>query len=379
MFFPANLNLTGIPESRAGKLYEKWQAMTDGQRMAIQVVDAGRKAWRNHAHSTLCQEALKYRENGARLDANETMFFDRFLERISTIIREEKHPTLMAKDVIPQSRDGIALGQKILTKLGFRAVGKSGIMETGLEEMPYVELFGTDQSIRIITLTDAFFFSMLQQASEAIATSNFGVNVNTQERKLRQATRIILTDEDEILSYGKSELQIFGALTLDAAPNTVEEFSVINGDWDATGTTADDIIADVEEMRVKIKIDSNRTLMMTELWLPTKAWGGLNRRLGDTNSSTLSYLQATYPKIKFAEWDRCDEVPGADPPTRAMAMARDVDVLEYHSGPGIEMAPLHHSHPTMWTQQLMLPVGGVSTSNPQGIKYIKNTVAVPAP
>lgn len=371
--YPMNLDLSGIPEAVAGKMHEKWAAMTDGQRLAIQVVSEGRKAWFIHAKNSLISEAMKYRVDGGRLDSNETMFFHRFLERISTIIREQKFANLMAKDVIPQSPDGIALGQKYLTKLGFFEVGEAGLIETGLEEVPYVEIMGKEQSVRVTVVTSAFFISTLQQAAEAVASGNFGINVNIQERKLRAANRVINTREDVLLSYGDATLGIFGALTLDASPNNVETMTVTNGSWDDSGTTADDIVSDVEEIRVKIETDSNNTLMMTDLWLPTKAWGGLHRRLGDTDKSILSYLQNTYPEIRFGKWWRCDAVPGAA--NRSIAFVRDPDVLEYHSGPGIEMAPMHHTKPTSWTQQMMKPVGGVSTSAPNGIVYPTNLVA----
>jgi len=376
MYFPQNIDTTGLPDNIASEAMKSWMTKTDGQRRAIHAVAEGRKAWKRRGINALMAEARLSLEPNARLDAQAPIFFERFLERISTIIREEKFPRMIAKTFFQMTDTPPVLGQKFATTLGFREVGEAGLIETGIEEMSYVEIHGSEQSVRIVALQSAFIFSMLQQAAQALAMGNFGININVQERKSRAATRKIEHRDDYLISYGDSALGIYGALTLDTAPNSVTEFSVTNGSWDQAGTTADQIIADIEEIRNKVSTDSNECWEVTDILLPTKAYSGLFRQIGSSGKSIMQYLKETYQDedmLNFRQWWRCDKVPGHT--NRSMAFANNRDVIEYHSGPGIEMAPLHHSHPTAWTQQLMKPCGGVSTSNPKGIVYIDNLVA----
>lgn len=376
MYFIEDIDVTGLPDAIASEAAKAWMAKTDGQRRAIKAVADGRKAWKRHGVNALLAEARLSLESNTRLDAQAPIFFERFLERLSTVIREERFPRMIAKTFFQMTDTPPVLGQKFATTLGFTEVGEAGLIETGIEEMSYVEIHGSEQSVRIVALQSAFIFSMLQQAAQALAMGNFGININIQERKSRAATRTIEHRDDYLISYGDAALGIYGALTLDDAPNSVTEFSVTKGSWDLSSTTADDIIADIEEIRNKVSTDSNECWDVTDIILPTKAHSGLFRQIGTSGKSIMQYLEETYDDdnlVKFRQWWRCDKTPGHA--NRAMAFANDRDVIEFHSGPGIEMAPLHHSHPTAWTQQLMKPCGGVSTSNPKGIVYIDNLVS----
>ncbi len=376
MDFPQNIDTTGLPDAIASEAVKSWMAKTDGQKRSIQAVAEGRKAWKRHGINALLGEARLSLEPNTRIDAQAPIFFERFLERISTVIREEHFPRMIAKTFFQMTDTPPVLGQKFATTLGFRQVGEAGLIETGIEEMSYVEIHSSEQSVRIVALQSAFIFSMLQQAAQALAMGNFGVNIDFQERKTRAATRAIEHRDDYLISYGDSTLGIYGALTLDSAPNNVNEFAVDNGSWDQSSTTADDIIADIEEIRNKVSTDSNECWAVTDIVLPRKAYSGLFRQIGTSGKSIMQYIKETYSgedQLNFRQWWRCDYVPGHA--NRTMAFANDRDVIEYHSGPGIEMAPLHHSHPTAWTQQLMKPCGGVSTSNPKGIVYVSNLVA----
>lgn len=149
------------------------------------------------------------------------------------------------------------------------------------------------------------------------------------------------------------------------------------GDWDGTGTTEDQILADVNEGILGIATDTLYTSVAdTLLMSPAKLNSLATRRLGDTSLTVLEFLRKnnTYTAMTGQPLTirgvRGLETAGAGVTQRMIAYRRDPQVLKLHIPMPHRFLPVYQDGPLHWVVPGVFRLGGLDIRRPKEVRYI---------
>ena len=153
--------------------------------------------------------------------------------------------------------------------------------------------------------------------------------------------------------------------------------SATYGDWDGTGTTEDQILADVNAGILGIATDTLYTSVANTLLLPPAKLNSIaTRRLGDTNMTVLEFLRRnnTYTAMTGQPLDirtlRGLETAGAGDTQRMIAYRRDQQVLKAHIPMPHRFLPVYQDGPLHWVVPGVFRLGGLDIRRPKEVRYI---------
>jgi len=151
--------------------------------------------------------------------------------------------------------------------------------------------------------------------------------------------------------------------------------SALNGDWDGA-STADEILADVNEAILDTAMDTKYTGVADTLLLP---FAKLNRlatlRLGDTTMTVLNFLREnnTYTAMTGKELVirgvRGLETAGSGSTNRMVAYRRDPSVLKLHIPMPHRFLPAHQKTPLYFEVPGVFRLGGLDIRLPKEVRY----------
>lgn len=149
------------------------------------------------------------------------------------------------------------------------------------------------------------------------------------------------------------------------------------GDWDGTGTTEDQILADVNEGILGIATDTLYTSVAdTLLMSPAKLNSLATRRLGDTSLTVLEFLRKnnTYTAMTGQPLTirgvRGLETAGAGVTQRMIAYRRDPQVLKLHIPMPHRFLPVYQDGPLHWVVPGVFRLGGLDIRRPKEVRYV---------
>lgn len=149
------------------------------------------------------------------------------------------------------------------------------------------------------------------------------------------------------------------------------------GDWDGTGTTEDEILADVNAGILGIATDTLYTSVANTILLPPAKLNSLaTRRLGDTTMTVLEFLRRnnTYTAMTSQPLEirtlRGLETAGAGQTQRMIAYRRDPQVLKAHIPMPHRFLPVYQDGPLHWVVPGVFRLGGLDIRRPKEVRYI---------
>jgi hypothetical protein len=244
-----------------------------------------------------------------RLDANESVFFERQLKYAKRRSYDVLYADLGAREWLPISTDN-AEWAKTITYEQYDNRGAAAWIASYADDLPRCDVVAKEFSVPARPFGESYGWNIDEiQASNAL-------NKNLNTRKAESAASAFRQFENDVAWFaqgGKADAGVTGLLynaniTISNAPT---------GTWSTA--TPDQIIADVNfainNVRVLTKNveKPNRCLMGIDAFTQIST-----QRLTDTNVTILSFLRENHPGVKFGALNELDDVsPKPSTPTVA--------------------------------------------------------------
>jgi len=267
----------------------------------------------------------------AHMDAAETVFFARELERIKAASYDIKYPALMARQFIPVSNEAPS-GTETITYRQYDRVGRAKAIAQGATDLPRVDVKGLEFTRPVRWYGDSYGWNLVEIRQSQLTGRSL------DSRKASAARRAWEEVIDDVACFGDADVGIATGFFND--PN-VTPVAPSAGAW--LTATADDIIKDVATLY-------GNTLTATEgiekpdtLVLPDTVYHVVATKPRSTNSDTtvLRFLLDNFPYLKAIEpWYRATTA-GAAGVTRAVLYKRSADYLQQEIPNEFEQLPVY--------------------------------------
>lgn len=240
-----------------------------------------------------------------RLDANESVFFNRQLEHVKTTTYDTKFKNLKALTIVPVNTTA-SNGDDIITWRSFTAVGVAKMVADYATDFPRVDVYGVEQTVKVKPLGDSFAYSIKE-----IRRSQRAGGIPLDVRRANAARRAIEDLQDRIALFGDTATGLKGFLNYAG----VTTYTVIA---DGTGSsklwankTPDQIVRDIQGFVDAIMIPTKGREVPDLLLLPLAKYNYIaNTRMGTVSDITImQYILKNNPYIKRIDW--LNELAGA--------------------------------------------------------------------
>jgi hypothetical protein len=259
------------------------------------------------------------------LDANENAFFERELETVAAETYDVLYPDLMARQILPSGSFDCDPGSELYTWRSFDKVGQAAHIANFGDDLPQVNIFGTENSTRIHPYGDGFNYTV----QELKAAAKVG---RPLDRDRAKAAREIFEQKIErIGALGDTTNGLYGLIN-QTSPVT---YTVANNNAGTSklwiNKTASEISRDIGGICSAIISGSKGVEKPDTLVIPTAQHADIStRQLNDVNGETvLSFVLRSNPWIKsIVPWDYCVGA-GAAATDRMVAFKKDPKKLKF--------------------------------------------------
>ena len=212
-----------------------------------------------------------------RLDANETVFFERQLESIDERLYEVKKKELVYREFIPVN-SSVAAGANSYTYRQFDKVGMAKVISNFADDLPRADIFGSEFISPIKTLGTSFGYNTQELRAAAMA------NTPLDGMKADAARRSIREKESNMAWNGDDDSNLPGFLNNANIP--IVATSTGTGGFTWALKTPDEIILDVNILVTKIREDSKGAFEGDTLLLPINQYNIIAGTPRSTTSDT---------------------------------------------------------------------------------------------
>ncbi len=292
----------------------------------------------------------------AQLDAVNTLVVARQLEQVSRRVLEIQYPEFQAAQLVPVNNEMSETAEFFTYRVwdGQTIAKLVGNYDT---QYPLVNVDVREHTTKAFKVGNAYMYSYddLQKANAA------GVALST--RLADQARRGHMIAREDVTANGQPEIGVPG---LSNHPNVPVVALPSGGDWTNPGTTALEILADLNYMVTQMMLNTNEILAPNTLLLPI-AMGRLlavKYLSGDANNASnitvLDAFRAQNPGIEVRTWNKLTN--------QVILYKRDPSVLEFIQQTDFQQFPAEYRALT-WTIACRSAMGGVVVYQPLGIEY----------
>lgn len=231
---------------------------------------------------------------GMHFDSAEdaSVFFARELDFVKAQSYDVEYPEFTALKLFPMSSE-VDPGAETVTYYSYDKVGLAKIISNYATDLPRADVKGKPTTAIIKSIGDSFGYSIQEMRASRMA----GKSLDT--RKAEAARYQIDYLNNKIAWNGDAETGLRGVLSTD---NDIPLYTLANGASGKTtwaSKTADEIIADVSGMLKQMARTTKKVEKPDTLALPAEAYLELqSKRIDNTASNVLSYIQANLPDIK---------------------------------------------------------------------------------
>lgn len=257
------------------------------------------------------------------LDANESIFFKRQLEFIKAGTYDVKYRQLKGLSLFPISMEAGPAATEI-TWRSWNKVGMAKMIADYASDFPRVDIYGTEQSIKIKGMGASYGYSIEEIRRAQMA------GVPLESKRASMVREVIERKHDSIIWSGDTETGLKGFI---AYPG-ITEYTVPNGaggtqPW--TNKTSDEILLDLNGIVNGIITATNGVEQPDTMLLPLSRYQYIaQKRLStDSEKTVLKYFLENSPYIKRIEWVVELETAGAGATKRMMVYKNDPMHLEY--------------------------------------------------
>ena len=236
----------------------------------------------------------------SNLDAAQSVFFLRELEQVKTATYDVLYPILKARGLVPADPQQPPTGAEIITFRTFDRVGMAKVLASYAQDLPRVDIFGTEQTSLIRGLGAAFGYSLQDVRAAAM------MNKPLASDKASAARETIEEKIDDIIANGDSTYNLPGFLNNASVPQA--SVATVSGatTWaDKLALDPDLVVDDVTDaIADMVELTKGREQPDTCL-MPIGQYRRLSStRLIDRDFTVLEYLQKANPDITFDSWYR---------------------------------------------------------------------------
>jgi hypothetical protein len=285
---------------------------------------------------------------------------------VETAVNETVYPDIQYPGLIPVDTSAHPFAQTV-TYYSSDKFGKAGWINGNAADIP---LAGTEL---------AEFKAPVHTAAIGYGWGWEEVNVamklgrNLQNDDAMAARRAYEEMVDGVMLRGSAEKNFKGLIDYPG----ITAAGATYGDWDGTGTTEDQILADVNAGILGIATDTLYTSVANTVLLPPAKLNSIaTRRLGDTTMTVLEFLRKnnTYTAMTGQPLDiralRGLETAGSGTTQRIIAYRKDPQVLKAHVPMPHRFLPVYQDGPLHWVVPGVFRLGGLDIRRPKEVRYI---------
>jgi len=268
-----------------------------------------------------------------RLDASETVFFQRELEAVKSKTYDVKYPELKCRRLIPVSFDAGAGAESIVYQQ-YDQVGMAKIISAYGSDLPRADIVGKEFVAKIKSLGCSYGYNIQEIRNANMAGKPL------QSRKAAAAKRAILQKENNIAYFGDASTGLVGFLNNPNVTQTVVPNGVSASPLFAD-KTPDEILADLNGAANFIVESTNGVEIPDTLLLPLAQYNYIKSTPRSANSDTtiLQYFLDNNGYIKTVEWVNELKGVGNGGVDVMVCYRRDPDVLTLEIPQDFEQFP----------------------------------------
>ena len=232
--------------------------------------------------------------SGTRFDSAEAtaVFFARELDHVKSQSYDVEYPELTALRLFPVSNE-VDPGAETITYYTYDRRGLAKVIDNYSTDLPRADVGGKPSFAVIKSLGDSYGYSTQEMRASRLAGKSL-------DSRKGEAARFGMDNKINMIAWrGDEENGLLGVLS---ASQNIPLFTIPNG---AAGNskwktkTPDEILADVNAMQMQVAETTNNVERPDTLVLPSDIYIHLaGKRLTDTDSTVLSFLQKNAPYLK---------------------------------------------------------------------------------
>lgn len=293
-----------------------------------------------------------------RLDAAETVFFERELQHVYAQTYDVRYPELKGRMFIPVSNQAGG-GATSVNYRQFDRVGKAKIIGQKARDLPRVDIFGKEfiRPVRIIGASYGYDLMEMRQAAMA--------NRPLNAARGSAARRVIEELLEEVACFGSPD----DGITDGFLNNPNVDVTAAGGAW--SGLTADQIITEVRLQFQRIADNTKGIEQPDTLLLPTSANIEIATKPRSTNSdkTVKQFLLENFPNLMRIEpWWRLDTA-GAGGITRAVLYNSAADHLVQEIPSEFEQLPVQEQG-LEFLVPCLATTAGTSLMYPKSVDFV---------
>lgn len=254
--------------------------------------------------------------NKTRMDAADSLFFERELESISSMAAEQQYAELMGLQLVPVEM--IDPGSQLYTFRMFDMLGEAKRVASAGDDLPLVNAKGEEESYKVYRYGAAFDYDVDEIKAARLA----GRSVDAM--RALAAQRVLAQKLDEIIAVGDSGVGMKGLSNLASANSETASTKAATGTAWINNATADEIIKDFGLMMRKVIGDSKGVERPTRVLLPLEQleWISTQPRSSTSDTTIKKFVEETM-NIKVMGWEKL-KTAGSGSVTRAIAYNPDI-------------------------------------------------------
>lgn len=276
--------------------------------------------------------------NETKLDAQETLFFERELEKIKSKTYDKKYPELKIRKLVPVNSD-VDPGADTITYWQYDSVGMAKIVESYAKDFPRVDVKKEQFSSPVRSLGDSYGYSIQEIRKARMAGTPL------EQRRANTARKAMMQAEDEFGSKGDTKSGLGGLFT---NANSTEYILPADGNENGGSSSKEfrhktpaQILRDLNGM-VNTPVDiTNGVETVDTLLMPISVYTLISSTARSENSDTtiLQYFMRNNPFIQNVDHYHKLKNLGAGGTGKLFAYRRDPDVLTLEIPQDFEQFP----------------------------------------
>jgi len=269
-----------------------------------------------------------------KLDAQETIFFERELEKIKSKTYDVKYPELKIRKLVPVNSD-VDPGADSITYYQYDSVGMAKIVESYAKDFPRVDVLKKKFTSTVESLGDSYGYSIQEVRKAKMA------GIPLEQRRANTARKAMMQTEDEYGAKGDAASGLQGLFT---NPNTTEYTLPADGAGASktfASKTPDQILRDLNGM-VNTPVDiTNGVETIDTLLLPIAQYTLISSTARSATSDTtiLQFFMRNNPFIKNVDHYHKLKGLGAGGSDKMFGYRRDPDVMTLEIPQDFEQFP----------------------------------------
>lgn len=298
-----------------------------------------------------------------KLDAAETVFFNRELEQILVEMFNVKYAELKARQFLPVD-NSIDPGAESFTYDQFDQLGSAKKIADYSADLPLVNVKGKQFTQRVQSYGAAFGYSI----QEIRAAAKVGRPLD--RLRAETARRVLDVQLDNIAFQGDSSAGLVGLANLAAAQTATAGTKTGGGTTWTGNATPDEIIKDLNLLVSTIVGNTQEVERPTRILLPTAQFLKIQQTARSSTSDTtiLNFFLANNPGIEVRSWVRL-AAAGAGSTPRAIAYNPDPSNVRLVIPVEFEQLPPEPRN-LSWVVNCHMRAGGVIAPYPKSVCYM---------